>query len=585
MKNVWIWLLHCVVFLCITKSVKSDPQTNLLNQGCSQFISTDVPAFSGNRNLTFSELRRQLSNNTHFATAQQSGIYAMAQCRNYLSGADCLDCFDAAVSLTLNCSSDGGARVIYEGCFLRYEAHDFYSVATLQGNTGKCSTNLSRIEPNLIDPAVESLLKDLEVATPKTKGLFAAATKQVIGVTPGSTIYAYAQCAQTVSPGVCRDCLSVAYGNVQGCPPRAGGSSVDAGCFLRYSDTPFFPSNFTTDITPYVQEGGSSSKSTIILCVVGAVCFFLLILALLLWYRLYQKKAKRATKSFSEEYKIGEGGFGDVYKGIIKNGDVIAVKKLAMTTSKAKKDFESEIRLISNIHHKNIVRLLGCSGKGSDLLLVFEYMANGSLDKFLYGEKQGTLSWKQRLDIIFGVARGLAYLHDQFHIRIIHRDIKSSNILLDVDFQPKIADFGLARLIAGDQSHLSTRFAGTLGYTAPEYAFHGHLSEKVDTYGFGIVVLEIVSGRRSTNSKSDPVTGPLLEDAWKLYEDGMHSDLVDESMDPSEYNIEHVKKIIQLALMCTQSPTSIRPTMSEVVVLLTNDRSVEQRSLSKPTMV
>ncbi|KAL8155616.1 hypothetical protein AgCh_000852 [Apium graveolens] len=488
MKNVQLWLLHFVIFLWITKSVRSEPQTNLLNKGCSQYISTDVSAFSGNRNLTFNDLRRQLSNNVHFATAQQSGIYAMAQCRNYLPGVDCLACFDAAVSLTLNCSSDGGARVIFEGCFLRYEAHDFYGVATLPGNEGKCSTNRSTIEENLIDPAVESLLRDLEVATPKTHGLFAAATKQVFGAGAGagtgSTIYAYAQCAQTVSQSVCRNCLSVAYGNIRSCPPRAGGSSVDAGCFLRYSDTSFFPSNVITDITAYVQGGSSSSKSTIIVCIVGALLLFLLVLALFLWYRLYRKKAERddilgltklqgpmtynykdlksATKNFNEEYKVGEGGFGEVYKGIIKNGDVVAVKKLAMTTSKAKADFETEIRLISNIHHRNIIRLLGCSGKGSELLLVFEYMANGSLDKFLYGEKRGTLSWKQRLDIIFGIAKGLAYLHDQFHKRVIHRDIKSSNILLDVDLQPKIADFGLARLIAGDQSHLSTRFAGTL---------------------------------------------------------------------------------------------------------------------------
>lgn len=146
---------------------------------------------------------------------------------------------------------------------LRYEAHDFYSVATLQGNTGICSTSRSTIKENLIDPAVESLLSELEVATPKTKGLFAAATKQVYGAGAGtgSTIYAYAQCAQTVSPSVCRSCLSVAYENIQSCPPRAGGSSVDAGCFLRYSDTSFFPDNAITNITPYVQGGENSTLS------------------------------------------------------------------------------------------------------------------------------------------------------------------------------------------------------------------------------------------------------------------------------------------------------------------------------------
>lgn len=142
---------------------------------------------------------------------------------------------------------------------LRYEAHDFYNVATLQGNRGRCKTSQSKIEENLIDPAVESLLRELEVATPKTYGLFAAATKQVFGAGTASTIYAYAQCAQTVSRSVCRNCLSVAYENIQSCPPRAGGSSVDAGCFLRYSDTSFFPSNAITDITPYVHGGENST--------------------------------------------------------------------------------------------------------------------------------------------------------------------------------------------------------------------------------------------------------------------------------------------------------------------------------------
>ncbi|XAR73581.1 Non-specific serine/threonine protein kinase [Bertholletia excelsa] len=212
-------------------------------------------------------------------------------------------------------------------------------------------------------------------------------------------------------------------------------------------------------------------------------------------------------------------------------------------------------------------------------------MANGSLDKFLYGEMRGTLNWKQRFDIIFGTAKGLAYLHEQFHVCIIHRDIKSSNILLDDHFQPKIADFGLARLLPGDQSHLSTKFAGTLGYTAPEYALHGQLSEKVDTYSFGVVVLEIVSGRRCNDVKVNPVTEHLLEEAWKLYEDGLHMQLVDESLDPNEYRAEDVKKVIEIALRCTQSPASARPTMSEVVVLLASEWVAEMGRPSRPTFI
>uniref|UniRef100_A0A6I9QL75 Cysteine-rich receptor-like protein kinase 2 n=1 Tax=Elaeis guineensis var. tenera TaxID=51953 RepID=A0A6I9QL75_ELAGV len=221
---------------------------------------------------------------------------------------------------------------------------------------------------------------------------------------------------------------------------------------------------------------------------------------------------KAATKNFSEENKLGEGGFGEVYKGVLKNGKAVAVKKLTIANArKVHIDFQSEVKLISNVHHRNLVRLLGCSTKGPELLLVYEYMANSSLDKVLYGDRRGILNWKQRFDIIVGIARGLAYLHQEFHVCIIHRDIKSSNILLDDNFQPKIADFGLARLLPGDHSHLSTKFAGTLGYTAPEYAIHGQLSEKVDTYSYGVVVLEIISGRKSNDVNLEPVTQYLLE--------------------------------------------------------------------------
>ncbi|KAM7464847.1 hypothetical protein LguiB_012409 [Lonicera macranthoides] len=237
-----------------------------------------------------------------------------------------------------------------------------------------------------------------------------------------------------------------------------------------------------------------------------------------------------------------------------------------MSSSRANTEFESEVRLISNVHHRNLIRLLGCCSKSSELFLVLEYMANGSLDKLLY-------------------ARGLAYLHEQFHVTIIHRDIKSSNILLDNDFQPKIADFGLARLMPGDQSHVSSKFAGTLGYTAPEYAIHGHLSEKVDTYSFGVVVLEIISGRRCTDIQDDPLSDYLLENAWKLYENDMHLKLVDETLDPNEYTPEEAKKIIEIALMCTQSPVSLRPNMSEVVVSLSSDRFLDGKPTNRSSLV
>ncbi|KAL0463185.1 UNVERIFIED_CONTAM: Cysteine-rich receptor-like protein kinase [Sesamum latifolium] len=616
-RGWWAWSLRLILVAAAVSTMwwppaNSQPQTNLLNRGCSQYNATNIADFFRNLNATFSDLRSQLSSGggRRFATAQQERssdpVYAMVQCRNYLSEPDCVACFDAAVSQIRNCSAANGARVIYDGCFLRYESNNFYDDTTLPGNIQICG-NRTAPQPAAFGAAGLTLLTDLELATPRINRYFAATRREV---TNGGnlTIYGVAQCAETVAPSGCLDCLTVAHKNLQGCLPDADGRAIDAACFLRYSDTPFFADNQTLDITPFLRGGGDSSKKKAIIGgVVGGGGLVLILLAFFLWYKFSRKpKAtlrgnilgatelqgpniysykdlKAATNNFSEENKLGEGGFGDVYKATLKNGNIIAVKKLDISSGRAKADFETEVRLISNVHHRNLVRLLGYCSKGSELLLVYEYMANGSLDRFLYGDKRGALTWKQRYNIIFGTARGLAYLHEQYHECIIHRDIKPGNILLDDDFQTKIADFGLARLLPENQSHVSTKFAGTLGYTAPEYAIGGHLSEKVDTYSFGVVILEIISGRRSSDMNADSDTGFLLEEAWKLYESGMHLKLADETLNSSDYTAEELKKLVEIALTCTQSPASSRPTMSEVLVMLLGDRSAEQKGPSRPS--
>ncbi|CAA2975627.1 cysteine-rich receptor kinase 2 [Olea europaea subsp. europaea] len=607
----WLSLISwVVVVLSISKQATAQPQINLLNRGCSQYNATNIRNFFDNLNATFSDLRNQLSNESKlFATAQQSRssdpVYAMVQCRNYLSNSDCLTCYDAAVAQIRNCSASNGARVIYDGCFLRYESNSFYDQTTLPGNVQICS-NRTASPAVAFNAAAETLLQNLELATPRISGYFAATNTEVGN--GGPTIYGVAQCAETISQSGCQDCLTVAYRNIIGCLPNADGRAIDAACFIRYSNTAFFAENQTINITPFLGGGGGSSKKNAIIGgVVGGAGLVLIIAALFLWYHLSRKQKvaargnilgatelqgpntynykdlKSATNNFSEKNKIGEGGFGDVYKATLQNGNIIAVKKLDLSISRAKADFETEVRLISNVHHRNLVRLLGCCTKGGQLLLIYEFMPNGSLDRYLYGDKRGTLNWKQRFNIIFGTARGLAYLHDQYHVCIIHRDIKPSNILLDNDFIPKIADFGLARLLPENQSHVSTKFAGTLGYTAPEYAIHGHLSEKVDTYSFGVVILEVISGRRCTQMNDESDTEYLLEEAWKLHEAGMEEKLVDETLDENDFKAKDVKKLIDIALACTQSPASSRPTMSEVLVMLLTDNSVEQKAPSRPS--
>ncbi|CAI9114875.1 OLC1v1015691C2 [Oldenlandia corymbosa var. corymbosa] len=542
MRTCWPFKhIVLVVFLALSisfRTANSDPQTTFLIQGCSPYNASDFKDFFNNLNASFADLRNQISQEKkHFATTSHP-VYSLFQCRNYLSNADCASCYKTAVSQIRNCSKANGARVLFDGCYLRYESSIFYEEAAPQEGYGEICSSTNASQPTNFQTQAAGLLQDLKLATPRINGFFAASKRQLSN--GKDAVYAMAQCAETLSPSGCQDCLNVTYSNINGCLPKEDGRAYDAGCFMRYSATPFFADNQTTNIIPYLNEGNTKKKKAIIGGVVGGAGLVLvIILASFFWYQLNRKPKevqkgkilgatelqgplvysyrvlKSATKDFNEENKLGEGGFGEVYKGALSNGNVVAVKKLSLSSDRVKAEFENEVRLISNVHHRNLVRLLGCADKGADLLLVYEYMANGSLDRYLYGEKRGLLNWTQRLNIIFGTARGLAYLHEQFHVCIIHRDIKSGNILLDDDFQPKIADFGLAKLLPQDRSHLNTRFAGTLGYTAPEYAKKGHLTEKVDTYSFGIVVLEIISGRRF-NMKVEPDSAYLLEQVYLI---------------------------------------------------------------------
>ncbi|KAB1216932.1 hypothetical protein CJ030_MR4G016055 [Morella rubra] len=213
---------------------------------------------------------------------------------------------------------------------------------------------------------------------------------------------------------------------------------------------------------------------------------------------------KTATEDFNPAIKLGEGGFGPVYKGTLKDGRVIAVKQLSETSHQGKNQFIAEIATISAVQHRNLVKLYGCCSEGDKRLLVYEFLENGSLDRALFGKRSLNLNWSMRYHICLGIARGLAYLHEESRLRIVHRDVKASNILLDSGLIPKISDFGLAKLYDDKKTHISTRVAGTIGYLAPEYAMRGHLTEKADVFAFGVVGLEIVSGR--------PNSDPSLED-------------------------------------------------------------------------
>ncbi|KAJ0501037.1 putative protein kinase RLK-Pelle-DLSV family [Helianthus annuus] len=276
-----------------------------------------------------------------------------------------------------------------------------------------------------------------------------------------------------------------------------------------------------------------------------------------------------ATDGFSPANKLGEGGFGPVYKGTLDDGRVIAVKQLSVASHQGKAQFIAEIATISAVQHRNLVKLYGCCIEGVKRLLVYEYLENKSLDQALFGGNRISLNWATRFEICLGLARGLAYLHEESRIRIIHRDVKASNVLLDVDLNPKISDFGLAKLYDDKKTHMSTRVAGTIGYLAPEYAMRGHLTEKADVFGFGVVALEIVSGRPNSDSTLEDEQVYLLEWAWNLHEANSEVELVDEEL--SEFDENEVKRVTRIALLCTQTSPMQRPPMSRVVAMLSGD--------------
>ncbi|XP_057752417.1 receptor-like serine/threonine-protein kinase SD1-8 isoform X3 [Arachis stenosperma] len=279
-----------------------------------------------------------------------------------------------------------------------------------------------------------------------------------------------------------------------------------------------------------------------------------------------------ATKNFSEENKLGQGGFGVVYKGRLMEGQEIAVKRLSKNSGQGVEEFKNEVKLIVKLQHRNLVRLLGCSIQMDEKMLVYEYLENRSLDGILFDKaKSSSLDWPRRFSIICGIARGLLYLHHDSRFKIIHRDLKASNILLDKEMNPKISDFGMARIFSTNQTEANTmRVVGTYGYMSPEYAMDGIFSVKSDVFSFGVLVLEIITGKKNRGFYYANAELNLLGHAWKQWNEGNALELIDSSIDNS-YSSSEVLRCVQVGLLCVQERAEDRPTMSSVVLMLSSE--------------
>ncbi|KAJ7953581.1 putative Kinase [Quillaja saponaria] len=466
---------------------------------------------------------------------QNLKVYTFGECMKDLSQPDCNLCFARCKTRILSClpfqKGTRGGKLFYDGCYLR-------------GNV---------------------------------------------------SVYGLAQCWEFVNASACRNCLAEGVDKIGSCPSKEEGRVLNAGCYLRYSTFKFYNNS---QIEPTGSKGGRRHLAVILAATSSSFALLLVLATATFFWRkkvLMRRREKKqlgalvdtvnksklnipyeiletATNYFANSNKLGQGGSGSVYKGVLPDGKTVAVKRLFFNTRQWVDHFFNEVNLISGIYHKNLVQLLGCSITGPESLLVYEYVPNQSLHDFFVVKKNAQpLTWEMRCKIVLGTAEGLAYLHEESQVRIIHRDIKLSNILLDEDFTPRIADFGLARLFPDDKTHISTAIAGTLGYMAPEYVVRGKLTEKADVYSFGVLVIEVVSGKR--NNAFAENSSSILQMVWSLYGAGRLCDAIDPLLE-GNFEEENSRRILQIALLCVQASAELRPSMSVVVKMLTDEHKI-----------
>ncbi|KAF2301219.1 hypothetical protein GH714_020891 [Hevea brasiliensis] len=275
-----------------------------------------------------------------------------------------------------------------------------------------------------------------------------------------------------------------------------------------------------------------------------------------------------ATNGFSNTNLVGEGGFGYVHKGVFRDGKVVAIKQLKAESRQGEREFQAEIEIVSRIHHRHLVSLVGYCVTGAQRMLVYEFIPNNTLEFHLHGKERPTMNWSTRMKIAVGSAKGLAYLHEDCQPKIIHRDVKAANILLDDSFEAKVADFGLAKHSLDTDTHVSTRVMGTFGYMAPEYASSGKLTEKSDVFSFGVVLLELITGRRPINRTQSFLDDSIVDWARPLLKQALKEGTYDALVDPKlqgDYDSSEMTRMISCAAACICPSAGLRPQMSQVI--------------------
>ncbi|OAY79938.1 Cysteine-rich receptor-like protein kinase 25 [Ananas comosus] len=579
---------------------KSQSQPYSIFHNCSANFTVNN-AFQSNLKQLLSTLPAATAPSGFYnTTVGQNGggdgeVYGLALCRGDVSSPDCNTCLNSAAEYAVaECPRSASNTVWNDTCMLRYSNSSFFGVVDWAQDFAWNLNNVTDVK--LFDTRLFSLMNNLTREAAYGSGrppLFATGQVEYINFT---NIYGLVQCTRDLSPADCDGCLTNCVKSIPNCcENRIGGRVFGNNCNIRFESAPFYNSSAigSTPATPppppppagsdrsggllALGAGISGTTKTLIIVTISVVAAALLLLFVIyLCQRKQRKQAKdplllptlrdadggdeqeiisvesllldlatikAATNNFSEENKLGEGGFGPVYKGILQDGQEIAVKRLSVSSAQGLDELKNEVVLVAKLQHKNLVRLIGCCIEEQERLLVYEYLPNTSLDKFLFvPARREQLDWGTRYKIIEGISRGLLYLHEDSRLKIVHRDLKASNILLDAFMTPKISDFGLAKLFDVDASEGNTsRIAGTYGYMPPEYVIHGHFSTKSDVFAYGVLVLEICRS-------------------------------------------QDVLRCIHIGLLCVQEDPSDRPSMGSIVLMLSS-HSVTLPAPSTPAFV
>ncbi|ESQ55024.1 hypothetical protein EUTSA_v10024630mg [Eutrema salsugineum] len=575
-------------------------------------FSRNSTYFTNLRTLLSSLSSRNASYSTGFqnATAGQAPdrITGLFLCRGDFSPEGCRSCVAFAVNDTLNrCPNEKEVVLYYDECMLRYSNRNILS--TLSTGGGVVLWNTQNVTSNQKDQ-----FRDLVGSTMNQAAAEAARSPRKFDArranwTALQSFYGLVQCTPDLTR---QDCLSCLQQSINQLPTdRIGGRFIMHSCSSRYELYAFYnesaislpppppPPPISTPPVSAPPPPGKGGNSTVLVVAI-VVPVIVAVLLFIAGYCFLAKRAKKAyhtssafdgddittadslqldyrsiqtaTTDFAESNKIGQGGFGEVYKGTLLDGTEVAVKKLSKSSGQGEAEFKNEVTVVAKLQHRNLVRLLGFCLEGEERVLVYEYVPNKSLDYFLFDPaKQAQLDWTRRYKIIGGVARGILYLHQDSRLTIIHRDLKASNILLDADMNPKIADFGMARIFGLDQTQENTsRIVGTYGYMSPEYAMQGHYSMKSDVYSFGVLVLEIISGKKNSSFYQTDGAHDLVSYAWRLWSNGTPLDLVDPIIvDNCQRN--EVVRCVHIGLLCVQEDPADRPTLSTIVLMLTSN--------------